>query len=248
MGPLTTRRYRALSVRQRRQARRSSAEVTGPTAAAGCGSSSQRLCATKVRNHARAVCVARWYDPATGQFLSVDPLDGLTQAPFNYAIDNPVNVADPSGRGLECFLTFHYLGCPPAAKVFDEDLAKLKRQLCANSIYQTQREQTIAADTIADVGSFLDCVADDATDLGWGPAVAGCLANKLIGTPLLGQLSSDFSYGASFALDPIGTLFTELVGVFKFVQNTATDLALVLSNNAYEIQTLTGVIIIPKNL
>jgi RHS repeat-associated protein len=40
---------------------------------------------------------ARWYDPATGQFLSVDPLDGLTQAPFNYAGDDPVNEGDPDG-------------------------------------------------------------------------------------------------------------------------------------------------------
>jgi len=97
VGPLTTRRYRALSVRQRRQARRSSAEVTGPTAAAGCGSSSQRLCATKVRNHARAVCVARWYDPATAEFTSIDPDAVETGTPYAYAGDDPVNEGDPSG-------------------------------------------------------------------------------------------------------------------------------------------------------
>jgi RHS repeat-associated protein len=39
----------------------------------------------------------RVYDPATAQFLSVDPLDAITRAPYIYALDNPVNYADPSG-------------------------------------------------------------------------------------------------------------------------------------------------------
>jgi RHS repeat-associated protein len=34
---------------------------------------------------------ARVYDPKTAQFLSVDPLDELTWAPYNYANDNPAN-------------------------------------------------------------------------------------------------------------------------------------------------------------
>ena len=44
---------------------------------------------------------ARTYDPATAQFLSVDPLAGLTRAPYTYTEDNPVNAGDPSG--LLCF-------------------------------------------------------------------------------------------------------------------------------------------------
>ena len=42
---------------------------------------------------------ARVYDPATAQFLSVDPLVGQTHAPYNYGGDNPLNEADPSGLG-----------------------------------------------------------------------------------------------------------------------------------------------------
>jgi RHS repeat-associated protein len=40
---------------------------------------------------------ARWYDPATGQFLSVDPALAETGQPYAYAGDDPVNEADPSG-------------------------------------------------------------------------------------------------------------------------------------------------------
>ena len=40
---------------------------------------------------------ARVYDPATAQFLMVDPLAAITGAPYNYAGDNPANYVDPSG-------------------------------------------------------------------------------------------------------------------------------------------------------
>lgn len=39
----------------------------------------------------------RYYDPATGQFLSRDPLVALTQAPYSYADDSPLNETDPLG-------------------------------------------------------------------------------------------------------------------------------------------------------
>jgi RHS repeat-associated protein len=39
----------------------------------------------------------RVYDPATDQFLSVDPIVGITGEPYSYAGDNPVNRSDPSG-------------------------------------------------------------------------------------------------------------------------------------------------------
>jgi len=39
----------------------------------------------------------RYYDPATEQFLSVDPLVNLTQSAYSYGGDDPVNATDPNG-------------------------------------------------------------------------------------------------------------------------------------------------------
>jgi RHS repeat-associated protein len=41
--------------------------------------------------------INRYYDPATGQFLSVDPDVSQTQEPYAYASGNPISTADPTG-------------------------------------------------------------------------------------------------------------------------------------------------------
>ncbi len=41
---------------------------------------------------------ARAYDPKTAQFLTTDPLNTQTHAPYTYTGDNPLNAADPAGR------------------------------------------------------------------------------------------------------------------------------------------------------
>jgi RHS repeat-associated protein len=40
---------------------------------------------------------SRYYDPASGQFLTVDPAAAATRAPYQYAADDPVNLEDPTG-------------------------------------------------------------------------------------------------------------------------------------------------------
>lgn len=45
---------------------------------------------------------ARVYDPATAQFLTVDPQLGVTHAPYTYASDNPTNRADLTGLESLC--------------------------------------------------------------------------------------------------------------------------------------------------
>jgi len=44
--------------------------------------------------------VNRYYDPTSAQFLSVDPAVNETALPYQYAIDDPVNISDPTGLGI----------------------------------------------------------------------------------------------------------------------------------------------------
>jgi RHS repeat-associated protein len=44
---------------------------------------------------------ARFYDPATGQFLTRDPIEEQTQQPYSYALDNPLNRVDVAGLAGE---------------------------------------------------------------------------------------------------------------------------------------------------
>jgi RHS repeat-associated protein len=43
----------------------------------------------------------RYYDPATGQFLTRDPIEEVTGQPYAYAWNSPTNFVDPSGFGGE---------------------------------------------------------------------------------------------------------------------------------------------------
>ncbi len=48
---------------------------------------------------------ARYYDPATGRFISRDPVKGYLQDPrtqngYDYALNNPINLNDPSGEDV----------------------------------------------------------------------------------------------------------------------------------------------------
>jgi RHS repeat-associated protein len=42
---------------------------------------------------------ARYYDPATAQFLGRDPIERVTQQPYQYAHGSPFNEIDPGGLG-----------------------------------------------------------------------------------------------------------------------------------------------------
>jgi len=43
---------------------------------------------------------ARVYDPATGQFMSVDRAGAITRVPYNYTNDNPLNFGYPTGLSV----------------------------------------------------------------------------------------------------------------------------------------------------
>jgi len=52
--------------------------------------------------------IHRYYDPTTGQFLSVDPDISTTNQAYDYTGDDPVNATDPSGT-----CEFGVASCPP---------------------------------------------------------------------------------------------------------------------------------------
>jgi RHS repeat-associated protein len=54
-------------------------------------------CRPRATGHALGGSVHRYYDPLTGQFLSVDPLVDVTGMPYSFAAGDPVNGSDPSG-------------------------------------------------------------------------------------------------------------------------------------------------------
>ena len=56
--------------------------------------------------------VHRYYDPSTGQFLSVDPLVKQTGQPYQYAGSDPANSRDPSGQ-WSCLGPNQSGPCPP---------------------------------------------------------------------------------------------------------------------------------------
>jgi RHS repeat-associated protein len=108
---------------------------------------------------------ARYYNPATGRFLSRDPLDGHSWDPktlhkYLYAGGDPVNRIDPSGR--EAILQFLFTTADismPAEVVLSSAGAKLA--LC-----------------LAGIATFLKGVADSSLfDAGAGATLAwlGCL-------------------------------------------------------------------------
>jgi hypothetical protein len=94
--------------------------------------SSDRCFPSEVRGNRREVCVARYYDPATGQFLSLDPDVAQTLAPFNYAGDDPINDVDPAGLSWTSWIPnpfagdcIRYVTCPgstPRAPI-DQEIA-----------------------------------------------------------------------------------------------------------------------------
>jgi RHS repeat-associated protein len=45
--------------------------------------------------------VNRYYDPSTGQFLTVDPLVGVTDQPYAYTAGDPVNLVDPGATEVD---------------------------------------------------------------------------------------------------------------------------------------------------
>lgn len=70
---------------------------------------------------------ARYYDPATAQFLSADPMADSTGSPYGYAGEDPANAWDPSGLDLIYGLkdqdgVYYYIGRTRDSETFNKRL------------------------------------------------------------------------------------------------------------------------------
>ena len=64
----------------------------------GYSSTSNRVRYCKSHKSAIRIFINRYYDPATGQFVSVDPLVSQTNKPYSYGDGDPANSTDPFGE------------------------------------------------------------------------------------------------------------------------------------------------------
>lgn len=94
---VVTRRAPARAVPRKRTSGPSRPNVlTGPGRdRCSCRSAGRSLRSTRACTV--AATVARYYDPATAQFLTRDPLEDETGQPYSYAGDDPLDESDPSG-------------------------------------------------------------------------------------------------------------------------------------------------------
>ncbi len=109
---------------------------------------------------------ARVYDPATGQFLTVDPLREITRSPYVYVDGNPKNRTDPSGLiWAEIFDTGLDLieSCGDAAYTTAGDAFKLGEKWGPARLEQAEQCGTYLAGGDGSVG---DC---DPFELLYGP-------------------------------------------------------------------------------
>jgi RHS repeat-associated protein len=72
---------------------------------------------------------ARSYDPKTAQFLSSDPLLYITQAPYGYADDNPMNNVDLPGLSTSSIEAVFTVICEGPSVWLERKIQKLKEKL-----------------------------------------------------------------------------------------------------------------------
>jgi RHS repeat-associated protein len=98
--------------------------------------------------------VNRYYGPASGQFLTVDPEVATTGAAYFYAGDNPVNASDPSGLASQC----------------DAERTEALQQKCMDAINPTRTGGTIKQTVGTTAGAAcpsVDSMTDACNSAAW---------------------------------------------------------------------------------
>jgi RHS repeat-associated protein len=94
---------------------------------------------------------ARYYNPATGRFLSRDPEDGKAKDPktlhkYLYADGNPIDMIDPGGRGAGSYIAAILFTYSVVAVIYDVYMYGD----CLHSIFQAYEDRFTGATTLPD--------------------------------------------------------------------------------------------------
>ncbi|MGI8809508.1 MAG: RHS repeat-associated core domain-containing protein [Acidimicrobiales bacterium] len=126
---------------------------------------------------------ARYYDPATGQFLTRDPIEAVTREPYGYVGGNPLNATDPSGLACAFSNGDQCLDLGDLFGFFRSDASKKAKAV--------GRYISDNADAIGEIASHVEAVALTVAVL-CGPTpcsgVAMSIAGVASGTELLASL------------------------------------------------------------
>jgi RHS repeat-associated protein len=86
---------------------------------------------------------ARYYDPATAQFIGRDPIEKVTRRPYGYADGNPLNLLDPTG--LEAQQSGHYQVPPRPPGMSDYDYQGYVRLMMDEQMWACEAAQRAKA-------------------------------------------------------------------------------------------------------
>ena len=112
---------------------------------------------------------ARYYDPATGQFLSRDPAVATTRSPYAYLSGNPLDATDPSGLcGLDVFQA-----CDPRCSPSVQPLGPWQCSAAAGAL---KVNKAVVAPVARVVAPILDKTATVCSAGAFDPIGAACAA------------------------------------------------------------------------
>jgi RHS repeat-associated protein len=131
---------------------------------------------------------ARYYDPTSGQFLTVDPLVTVTQTPYGYVSDNPLNAGDPTGLEGACETAAEYLERLERLEKLRERVARENAEEQREIEEQEKPWENLLGKTIkvlggCDAGSTVGIVGGVAVGAGVG-GPAGAVVGATVGGPI----------------------------------------------------------------